>query len=116
MKRLYCILAAGLFVCCLAVPSFVQSGDTQNATGKKVPSGATGSMGSGGITGTAPVGAMGTVPVGAAGTVPVGAAGSMGSGRVTGKMAPTGAIGGDTQGATGGMQERNNRGTDNMDE
>ncbi len=92
MKGIHCVVTAGLLFCCLAIPGIAQSGDTQGATGKKVPAGATGSLGSGGVTGKAPVGAMGKAPVGAMGKAPVGATGSLGSGSVTGKTAPRGVM------------------------
>jgi hypothetical protein len=85
MKSIYyCIVTAVFLLCCLAVPGVAQSGDTQEAAGKKAPSGATGSLGSGGVMGNPPVGAMGPVPVGATG--------SPGSGGVTGKTAPQGVM------------------------
>ena len=84
MKSIYGMIAAGLLLCCLAVPGSAQGGDTQAATGKKAPAGATGSLGPGSITGP--------VPVGATGKTPVGATGSLGSESATGKTAPRGVM------------------------
>ena len=91
MKSIYGMIAAGFLLCCLAVPGSAQGGDTQGAAGKKAPARATGSLGSGSITGPVPVGAMGKTPIGATGKVPVGAAGSLGSGGVSGP-APRGVM------------------------
>ena len=91
MKCIYCVVTAGLLFCCLAIPGIAQSGDTQGATGKKAPARATGSLGSGSITGPVPVGAMGKTPIGATGQVPVGATGSLGSGGASGP-APRGVM------------------------
>jgi hypothetical protein len=111
MKSGYYLAVAGLCICCLAGPSFAQSGGKQDATGGKTPVGATGSgstqgamgsMGSGSVTGK---------------QAPAKATGSMGSGGVTGKTAPRGATGrGSTQGATGNMQDSDDEETDNQDD
>jgi hypothetical protein len=80
MKSIYGMIAAGLLLCCLAVPGSAQGGDTQAATGKKAPARATGSLGPGSITGPVPVGAMVEMPIGVTSKVPVGATGSFGPG------------------------------------
>ncbi len=109
MKNIYCMITAGLLLYCLAVPGIAQSGDTQDATGKKAPAGATGSMGSGGVIGNPPVGAMGSMGSGGViGKPPVGAMGSLGSGSVTGKTAPRGVTRRVyTQGAPGSTNDSN---------
>jgi hypothetical protein len=91
MKSIYGMIAAGLLLCCFAVPGSAQGGDTQGAAGKTATARATGSLGSGSITGPVPVGAMGKTPVGVTGQVPVGAAGSLGSGGVS-RPAPRGVM------------------------
>ncbi len=111
MKSGYYLAVAGLFIICLAGPSFAQTGGKQDATVGKPPVGATGSgstqgamgsMGSGSVTGK---------------QAPAKATGSMGSGSVTGKTAPRGATGrGSTQGATGNMQDSEDEETDNPDD
>jgi len=114
MKSGYYLTVAGLCMCCLAGPSFAQTGGKQDATVGKPPVGATGSgstqgamgsMGSGSVTGN---------------QAPTNAAGSMGSGDATKKTAPrapSGAMGrGSTQGATGNMQDSEDEETDNSDD
>jgi len=109
MKSIYFRLVAGLLLCLLGLPGIAQSGDTQGAAAKKVPAGSTGSLGSGGITGQAPVGAMGQAPVGATG--------SLGSGSVTGKTAPRGVMRRvNTQGASGSKKMSNEEEEDEEDD
>lgn len=111
MKSGYYLAVAGLFMCCLAGPSFAQTGGKQDATVGKPPVGATGS----GST----QGAMGSMGSGSATgkQAPTNATGSMGSGAANENRVPRGATGrGSTQGATGNMQDSEDEETDNSDD